>query len=106
MHLELRQTSMMEFFCKKFQYIIDICLGLNAFEVVDVSYYKELRLSLTGIFECHDFFRKFMVKLIAIFDKREDRQPTTCQLQASLRWSKVQKRMILQRTEAVTRCLL
>ena len=106
MHSELCQTSMMEFFCKKFQYIIDICLGLNAFEVVDVSYYKELPLSLTRIFECHDFFRKFMVKLIAIFDKREERQPTICQLQACLRWSKVLKRMILQRTEAVTRCLL
>ena len=40
----------LNFFCKNFQFIIDIWQGRNAFELVDVSYYKEVRLSLTRIF--------------------------------------------------------
>ena len=40
MHSELCQTSIMEFFCINVKYTA-IWHGLNAFELVDVSYYKE-----------------------------------------------------------------
>ena len=98
MHLELYQTSMMEFFCEKFKFMKYIWHGPNAFELVDVCYHKEIILSLTMIFECCECFRKFMAKLIAFFEKGEGRQPTiTCSASYMLvlRQSRVLMRTIL-----------
>ena len=64
-----RIPSMIESFCKNFQFIIDIWQGSNAFELVDVSYYKEVRLRLTRIFKCYYCIRKFIGKLMAFFEK-------------------------------------
>ena len=47
----------------------------SAFELVDVSFYKEVQLSLTRIFECFSCFRKFMAKLMTFFKKGEGGSP-------------------------------
>ena len=64
MHLEICQTSDGIFsICGSFQFIIDIWHNPNAFKLIRVSYYNEVWLSLTGIFECYEF----MARLIAFF---------------------------------------
>ena len=68
------------------------------FELVDVSYYKEVWLSLTKISECCESFRRFMANLIAYFEKIKERQPTiTCPGSYTLviRWLRFLKRKLL-----------
>ena len=43
-------------------------MGPNTFELVDVSYYDGVQLSLSRIFEYCECFGKFMAKLIALFE--------------------------------------
>ena len=50
--------------------IIDISQDCNAFELVGVSHYKGVSLSLTKVFECFECFQKF----IAFFENWEGRQ--------------------------------
>ena len=67
--------SMMESFCKNFQFIIDIWQCCNAFELVDLSRYWCLFKFDQDIwvFQC---FRKLMAKLKGSFENGEGRQPT------------------------------
>ena len=88
----------MDSLCKSFEFIIDIGQGPNTFELVDISYYNRVRLSLIGIFECCKCFRKFMAKLITFLERWEGTQPTiTCPASYVLvvRWSRVLKKKIL-----------
>ena len=50
----------MTVFLQNFQFVIDIWQGSDAFELAYVFYYKGVRLSLTRIFDCCQYFRKLM----------------------------------------------
>ena len=69
MHLSLSNIYD-RYFCKNSEFVIDIGHSSNAFELVDVPYYKEVWLSLTSMYEGCECFRKIMAKLIAFLRKR------------------------------------
>ena len=89
---------------QKFQFITDIWHCPNAFELVDVSYYKEVWLSLTKILSVANVLENSWLNWYHFFKKGERRQPNITRPASYtlvIRWPRVLKRKIQQRVKAV-----